>query len=730
MRITIKNFKQQVSRRVTELPDKGLILLKGPTGSGKSTILDAIYDAVTGKVGGVTPWTGETPTENVLEFNGLSIVRSHRPESLAIDGGQGLVAQAEIYRKFGMNAQEFLASSYIQQKSEGALLLMPPAEQLRFIQRLAFGDQDPEVVRKKIIDMIVERACQIASINTGVNLRKGVVAGYANRLQELTKERPEQPKQPFGESVCVLAVAQLDKLRLDKESRRAELNKNVALANDKGHEALRRFDTVVGMMKALRSDTLQTIAENDAKLAKLPEAWAGIGEKAAAEILVECADKTAYLEWKGSVETFIERLKGKYPDFVGAAAVFLENKFFELDALRAKLGRRIIELVERITAAKNSLKFHKCPDCGVKLVIENQKLILATARADADQIEEQIRELEKENSALSAEEADLRQKTADTKADLKFARFLKEKSKPDPAPGLATADEVAAKVAEITAYSADQAKLAAERSQIIRESGRVTAKLASEEDKFAVLEAEAATARALLPKQETIQLAISALNGEVVIIEEEMATLNATISEWRKYSDAQAGYDRFTKEFSRAEYDLEKSETALTEFEATAHAANFRWAAACRLKELSDAAAIAATESIIANINEHARTYIERMFPDGGTSIRILSGFTTKTGEDRAKLSLEVIHRNKRAGSSIRVLSGGERDRAVLAFQLAMSTMYQSPILMIDEGFTGVDEENLKLCLGVLKEISNTKAVLVVEHGAPEGLFDQVVEIT
>ena len=65
----------------------------------------------------------------------------------------------------------------------------------------------------------------------------------------------------------------------------------------------------------------------------------------------------------------------------------------------------------------------------------------------------------------------------------------------------------------------------------------------------------------------------------------------------------------------------------------------------------------------------------------------------------------------------------------ILAYQLALSEMFNSPILMVDEGFTGLEESTRQTCLEMLKPISERKLVLVVEHGAPKHLFDEVINI-
>ena len=147
-----------------------------------------------------------------------------------------------------------------------------------------------------------------------------------------------------------------------------------------------------------------------------------------------------------------------------------------------------------------------------------------------------------------------------------------------------------------------------------------------------------------------------------------------------------------------------------------------------RLKGLSDAAAVAAIENTIDTINANAQSLLDQMFPDDGTVITLKNSMTTQAGLENAKMSVAIHHKGSDV-KRIKSLSGGEKSRACLAFQLALSEMYQSPILLVDEGFTGLDDETKAACFEVLRSVSQNKLILVVEHGAPESFFDEVIDI-
>jgi len=147
-----------------------------------------------------------------------------------------------------------------------------------------------------------------------------------------------------------------------------------------------------------------------------------------------------------------------------------------------------------------------------------------------------------------------------------------------------------------------------------------------------------------------------------------------------------------------------------------------------RLKQLSDFAAVQSVEEILANINGAAESHVHRMFPDTGTEVAILNATKTKKGDDRAKFGLSIHHKGYPV-PKMTPLSGGERKRIILAFQLALFDLYASPLLLCDEAFPGCDVEvSLPAGLESLRIVSEGKLVIVIEHGAPEEFFDIVVE--
>jgi DNA repair exonuclease SbcCD ATPase subunit len=140
---------------------------------------------------------------------------------------------------------------------------------------------------------------------------------------------------------------------------------------------------------------------------------------------------------------------------------------------------------------------------------------------------------------------------------------------------------------------------------------------------------------------------------------------------------------------------------------------------------MTEKAAVESIEGILHMINTSAEKYLDAMFPEG-ISIQLLNFKTTQKGDERAKIGVDISHKGQKV-KSLKSFSGGQRSRINLAFQLGLSNLYNCPFLLIDEGLTGVDTESHRECLEFLKEFSQQKLILIIEHHADRSLFDEEI---
>ncbi len=191
MKIKLHNFRCYTDAQF-DLPDFGLVLLSGDSGSGKSTLLKAILYALFGSRGVRKPYSfGTTSCSVTLEFIGMKIHRTNRPNRVVVGDLEDAAAQAFIDEKLGAGYNEFLISSYIAQKNNSSVLSLPQTEQLHMIKTLSF--EQNEVYREKLKEML--------RVSSDKLLEKRTEVQFSQREVDRICETLDPVKFPLGEEV-------------------------------------------------------------------------------------------------------------------------------------------------------------------------------------------------------------------------------------------------------------------------------------------------------------------------------------------------------------------------------------------------------------------------------------------------------------------------------------------------------------------------------------------------
>lgn len=188
MKLQIKNFRCHENKTLT-IPDKGLVLLSGASGSGKSSILNAIVHAFYGKIR--KPYTfGKNTCRVELEWKNLCIERINKPNRLIVKKENELyedqVAQNVIQDTFHMDYEQFLLSSYVSQKNTNSILSLSHLEQLEKIKTITMSGnshgQFLDVLKQKLNSLKND----ILVYETSISQYKEQQESY--RFQEIDKE--------------------------------------------------------------------------------------------------------------------------------------------------------------------------------------------------------------------------------------------------------------------------------------------------------------------------------------------------------------------------------------------------------------------------------------------------------------------------------------------------------------------------------------------------------------
>ena len=136
-----------------------------------------------------------------------------------------------------------------------------------------------------------------------------------------------------------------------------------------------------------------------------------------------------------------------------------------------------------------------------------------------------------------------------------------------------------------------------------------------------------------------------------------------------------------------------------------------------------------AVRHLLDTINGHVQTYLDKFFKNDQLLVKINTEKQIKSGRGLTKTQITLNMEYKGYPIELVNLSGGEISRLNLAFVLAMSEIFKSPILMLDECMSTLDPDNCINILNTIREEYKGKLVLMIHHQITEGLFDTVIEL-
>jgi DNA repair exonuclease SbcCD ATPase subunit len=174
LELTVKNFRCWEDKTIT-LPKEGICLLSGRSGKGKSTILNAIVFAVTGKGKNITTFQKKSTTVTLVirnidikdTRNTLSITRTRGPNRLVVEREDHKYeddeAQAIIDSVFGT---EFCNTSYIDQENTNSFVFLSPSEKMEFLETLLLRHYHIDEMKEKVKESVTKAKFSHASFES------------------------------------------------------------------------------------------------------------------------------------------------------------------------------------------------------------------------------------------------------------------------------------------------------------------------------------------------------------------------------------------------------------------------------------------------------------------------------------------------------------------------------------------------------------------------------------
>lgn len=643
MKLSLENFRSH-QKASFDLPAVGFVKVSAASGRGKSNFFKSIQWSLYGTKGNVIRY-GADSCKVAIEINGLSAVRSKNPTLLESGGFVGEAAQQHICTALGMNELEFEVSSYIAQDQVNSFVHCKPIEQMEILQKLAYSNDSPDDLKKRIDVLINDTQKQIDLLSLKRKLDEHglkIKQEYATKLKEATV-KPEAPPIENSDDLKKQKInlenegIQIKKLIFDNEN---SLKDPVRTRVEKAKAWLATALESQEKMKQWFEENRETKFEHQAELEETRKIVQHLTEqiKEFDDMMKRIADKKGC---ERKVSTYSTQL---WDTICSAHAAGHENLGANAPDLHALSGKLI--------SAQKDLE--KADNKGAYLDDPSEAL------ENAKRLQEELEEKHRAWIGTQAIRSQKKNEALDLNINIKKANDVIET-----AAGLETEEAINKKLDE------------------------------------------------LREKKEEIQTK----HAEIVTTLNNASNING---QWATYKRNTEAIEDAEKEI----IELEKTNES-TDKEIDVNIA--RSGKLKRLQALVQKAALSALDARIAEINLRAEHWLEVLF-SGAVQATIETEKEQKNGNVSNKINL-LIYENGTKIEKKEDLSGGQQSRLALAFQLALSDLYRSPILCLDESLKGCDPETAQICLEAIRQISERKLVLMVEHHIADSQFDQVVTI-
>jgi len=731
--LNLKNFRCFSDKTVIIPIVKGIVLLNGKSGKGKSTIMNAIVYAITGTLKNFS----KKKTYVSLDYNKeILIVRNDTKLSVTLSDKEydGDIAQSKIDNFFGLY---FSNVSYIDQLSQYSFVNLTPLEKNEFLRDLLLKEYDIENKLDSINKDIKESKESLIKMNATIETQKNMISksGIITELDPLILDdhviHTEEKWVKHEANVCKnikIVADNIDTL-------------NSKLTNVK--ESVKLYEMVLEKQKLLKKIKGNSGEYNVSKLK---------------DEMDELEDKISlYTKNKKYTETKnkIKELKESNDSRISTLQKKINSELLAIpkESLRKSIevGKEILELepkteerdykddIEKLE--RQIVEIYKCPNCNETLSIKDNKIDLV----------KNIQEIYPEKSIEIKKKELLELKKMQKQRDKYVDRYneLVEKfqvicsQEPFIEEMGLDIDELKSnlkKVEDNEKYSEEISRLRGdtylkrlekELSEMSMESDSI---IYTEEDMLGFT-SRMTVIKELLKKNELIEREIEEINKITLpkqsleeLKDKEKDMIDKVASNKDKLEKLKDKYKKLT-EWNEKFKSYQKNKNILKDLEelmSSKEKMNRHYDSILVLKDMIKKAESLCIEEFISTLNLCASYYIDEIFEDS-ISVELKTIEELKNGKDKISLNFSINYKDK--DFSLISLSGGENDRLNLCYQIALSDILSSKIILLDECFSSLDQETSNKVIDTIKERCNNKLVICVAHQCVQGLFDFIYEM-
>ena len=762
--LTLTNFRCH-SNLTLHLPT-GMSLLSGDSGSGKSTVFDAIQWCLYGKVRGIKPLNGKGRTAVSISTDGFSIERKTDPGLFTVTIGEdtynGDVAQEIVVESYG-NACVWEASSYIKQRNRCLLISESNKKKMELLTSLTFAENPKDFMDAttskitSIKDELEHVKREISKTNTLLDYEESKCGG----LEDIEIKNMEDMQQDRYNTIVQINTLEKrvrthltnigTKASLEREIRKLQktldrLNKTVKVLDkktlDKYKEELRARRKLLGAIRT-KNNNITRANKIRASITSKPKKWSNKEIERTAEIELDIRRLKKCLKDMGinyscdfdvvltinNLEKDIVSIKAKIAKAINA------NTRNSLIEDKIKLGdfvpitqEEVDKLQIIVTDKEKALDVLLCPSCDESIRYKDNKLVLANeAPATEAELDTALRNLDNAKDRLSkSKRLDALNKSIESITNYEQGDLQELNDK------LNRKERFLHRLRNIPLH--DEPDVSSKKMREMLKSYELTKKLDDlphEKDIIDTKELEETITKldekviSISRKLEKKQNSEKSLNSckkrlsKLVLYPNASADLNAE-REYLQVLDKDIENNKKLTEIKRLRDKLQPLEDRRKELIRDLEA----------LQSIYNKADDVANNMLAENcdsINSTLQSVLSEVFNDP-ISVKLSMTYKLKTtGRETNKINISILYRGS-VYTNIRQLSGGEGDRVSLALTLALSKISSSPFILLDEVTPSLDEEIREKCRNILCKSTN-KIVIVTGHKEEEGQYTNVLNL-
>ena len=791
MKINVENFKCWENNEFVFKDN--IILLNGESGSGKSSILDAIYFALTGEGKNLVTF-GKTSCKVSVDMGGVRITRSKRPNRLVLQKGE-IMYEDDVGQKMidDMFSSNFNTIGYISQKDTSSFLKLTPLAKLEFLENLTLDAlrlnekkndiKDETNKRKKAIDEISGKLKVAKDLFTSVvEVKKEpkfpikselsneqVEEKYGNFLKE-SKTKQQELQSDYQKSANQLLknkeletkkqVLQ-DKLKeyllqkQDLENNKVEYDENVMkelLSNKKGIEILEELDKLdleiqekktilVKEKEQFEKEKQEKIKEKEKKL------WESSSEEETNECIQSLEEVLPDMKRFEYLEKSIRDLEKKK-----VGLVFNQDDFEKYESEKDNLEKKL----QNVKLSKN---VYSCPCCKISIKFDNNKLVEykgIVEKEDEKETNKKLNEILQKIELLKKTRNNIESIHSELEKNTEELDSIKNNYEE-----ITTSDEIMETINSYKGYLLENKKLEKELQEIRQknENSKISfleKEVLNMEKKYHTLlqkkidviytdkeelEEKISEQRLLQTQYEHYVKTMKKCQDDIIRVEKEIETLphvqSVNLEEIEKQmedvKEKIKKYEMYVEKITTWKKEKEQYDIYQKHKKMYNDLVNEEENAKLKYESI-----LILKEKIQLAESVYIQSYIRKI---NDNIQKYLDKFfldenmqfnikTQKTTlKSEVKNQINIDIFYKSNEVDVSTLSGGEYDRVNLAITLALAEVYNLPFIILDECLSSLDYENFDNVISSLKELYSARKVIIVSHQANEGLFDSIIDL-